>query len=140
MDTMDWQQGREAGVLAAVATGDLEALRKYSILPGGYGSDVVRRRVWCVAASIADSRAHLLHAEERTVEPKLESHPDEGQVLLDTKRSFVYYPKGEAPTCRLISVSRRQAADARRPPAVDSHRTTSSSLAQLLSGGFYMAS
>ena len=103
MDIMDWLESREAGVLAAVATADLDALRRYSVLPGGYGSDAVRRRVWYVGPSTADSRAHLLHAEGAPAEPVLEEHPDESQVLLDTKRSFVYYPKGELGNSRLIA-------------------------------------
>lgn len=42
----EWIIAREAGVLAAVATDDLDALRRYSVLPGGYGTDPTRRRVW----------------------------------------------------------------------------------------------
>lgn len=36
-----------------------------------------------------DQAAALASADDK--------HPDESQVLLDTKRSFVYYPEGELP-------------------------------------------
>lgn len=41
-----WQDIREKVVEQALEDGDYEALRKISALPGGFGGEAARRKVW----------------------------------------------------------------------------------------------
>ena len=64
------------------------------------------------AEESADTRSTSSNATES---PELKPHPDEYQVLLDTKRSFVSYPRGQrGTTARIINanpqVSRQKAS------------------------------
>ena len=100
---------------------DWDQLRQTSLNPGGFGKE--RMTIWyaclarnaCVVRVAESSRPQVLNAstssptssepppngnlvlhEEggETVAPL--SHPDERQIMLDTDRSFVHYPTGEA--------------------------------------------
>ena len=91
---------------------DWEALRLQSLAPGGFGP--ARAYIWYVYISPSDlppssflnllSRPRLLHVHMSTLEipegqnePDSEPHRDERQIRLDTDRSFVLYPVGDAP-------------------------------------------
>jgi hypothetical protein len=41
-----WVAIREKVVEQAITDGDYEALRRISALPGGFGSEAMRRKVW----------------------------------------------------------------------------------------------
>ncbi|ORX39039.1 hypothetical protein BD324DRAFT_618319 [Kockovaella imperatae] len=103
-----WIGKRDKLVQQALEDNDLAGLRRLSALPGGFGSQDMRQKVW----------PKLLHTEKhfdsrplsedevagpsrpRSKEPDASErcetpiHPDENQVDLDTKRSFVTYPRG----------------------------------------------
>ncbi|KAL7421346.1 GTPase-activating protein gyp8 [Cryptotrichosporon argae] len=84
-----WLPARERDVLQAAEKNDVDALARLSALPGGFGSDAMRRRAWYALLGIEPPGLY-----EKT--PKSEEcieHPDEHQVLLDTRRSFVTFPK-----------------------------------------------
>jgi hypothetical protein len=46
LKTPTWLQRRQELVNQALENDDLEALRRISSLPGGFGSDAMRREVW----------------------------------------------------------------------------------------------
>lgn len=52
---ISWIDVRERVVEQAIADGDYEALRKISALPGGFGGEDMRRRVWCVHSGLGSS-------------------------------------------------------------------------------------
>ncbi|BEJ11669.1 hypothetical protein CspHIS471_0201290 [Cutaneotrichosporon sp. HIS471] len=96
-----WEAVRDAEVDAAVNARDEDRLRRLSAMPGGFGSRSARCRAWL----------ELLHVERlrstpsspgatRFATPETDAetvvytpHQDEGQVLLDTRRAFVTYPR-----------------------------------------------
>ena len=43
---LDWRIGRAVALHLAVSQNDLQALRKWSTEPGGFGTDQVRQKVW----------------------------------------------------------------------------------------------
>ncbi|ORY26234.1 rab-GTPase-TBC domain-domain-containing protein [Naematelia encephala] len=119
-DDLSWLERRELFVQIAIKHEDVESLRKFSALPGGFGSEDMRRKAWRV---LLNTRSYFPEDEQpqagpstpprsATEEEETDSssakeddeeeeegnepfrHPDEGQVLLDTRRSFVSYPKG----------------------------------------------
>nr|WVH01959.1 ubiquinol-cytochrome C reductase hinge protein [Naematelia aurantialba] len=134
-----WLERRETLVEMAIDHEDVESLRKLSALPGGFGSNDMRKRAWLVLLHTrhyfpdptpkadpdedTDPGDHS-EAGPPPTEPPIDEapdqedtnssdgkegakeeegdgeiaepfhHPDEGQVLLDTRRSFVSYPRG----------------------------------------------
>ncbi|EIW67119.1 hypothetical protein TREMEDRAFT_34074 [Tremella mesenterica DSM 1558] len=114
----EWMDRREEIVRLALKDGDLETLRKVSSLPGGYGSEEMRRRQEKPPLQNDDETKIITHngVEQKSlinenekfmggneleeepsngqIEKSQEHHRDEYQVSLDTKRSFVTYPVG----------------------------------------------
>nr|XP_031862305.1 uncharacterized protein CI109_002270 [Kwoniella shandongensis]KAA5529377.1 hypothetical protein CI109_002270 [Kwoniella shandongensis] len=109
----DWAVIREKWTNQAIVEGDIPTLRKLSALPGGFGGDEIRKRVWPVLLkthrldeeapthpdnSQSDSKSESKETASgpavSSVSSKYPSHKDETQVKLDTNRSFVTYPKG----------------------------------------------
>ncbi|KAI9636676.1 rab-GTPase-TBC domain-containing protein [Dioszegia hungarica] len=91
--SISWIDIREKVVEQALTDGDYEALRRMSALPGGFGGEGIRRRVWPVLLQTDRfcSEATRSSTSDEAV------HEDEGQVGLDTNRSFVVYPTGIVP-------------------------------------------
>ncbi|CAD6575092.1 MAG: hypothetical protein TREMPRED_001296, partial [Tremellales sp. Tagirdzhanova-0007] len=109
-----WTARRCLLVEVALEQEDLEALRTTSSLPGGFGTDEMRRKAWLVLLrtkqyypttsdpGVARTKAHELNSSDLSSDSgasqvggnvELASpavapaqHPDEAQVLLDTKR------------------------------------------------------
>ncbi|KAK4685286.1 TBC1 domain family member 20, partial [Tremellales sp. Uapishka_1] len=137
---LTWTTRREALVVDALEKNDLASLRRISALPGGFGSEEMRKSVWPVLLAThrfsspeakaleentptgevlvnsahgnqedpeeGETAAMLERESESTGRPldnpsESRSHPDESQVLLDTKRSFVTYPVGLPPANKL---------------------------------------
>jgi hypothetical protein len=82
---------------------DWDALRLQSLAPGGFGP--ARANIWYLFFARNDMspsyyyfiRPKLLHVHMNTLEiPEGEPHRDERQIRLDTDRSFVLYPVGDA--------------------------------------------
>ncbi|GMK56226.1 hypothetical protein CspeluHIS016_0300660 [Cutaneotrichosporon spelunceum] len=96
-----WEDVRDAQVDAAVDAHDLEALRRFSAMPGGFGSRLARRRAWLELLHVDRLRSEPSSPEvTRFATPETDAetvvytpHRDEGQVLLDTRRAFVTYPR-----------------------------------------------
>ncbi|WVQ93323.1 hypothetical protein IAU59_000391 [Kwoniella sp. CBS 9459] len=118
VNDQDWVKIRESLTKQAIEDDDLVSLRKISALPGGFGSEHMRKKAWSALL-----RTHHLHADSAkagqsdrenetaagdiTTSEQLGKwsapeaglsrptpHPNEGQVKLDTDRSFVTYPRG----------------------------------------------
>ena len=91
---------------------DLDALRLQSLAPGGFGA--ARAYIWHASSPLHHSplfpqlsnftfRPRLLHVDVNAIHPtenekEHDLHRDERQIRLDTDRSFVLYPVGDAPS------------------------------------------
>ncbi|KIY64707.1 hypothetical protein CYLTODRAFT_401513 [Cylindrobasidium torrendii FP15055 ss-10] len=80
---------------AVVPKLDWDALRKESILPGGFGDR--RVEIWPQLLGVNHSRSEHKTDRATSVYPEKEGleHSDERQIRLDTDRSFVLYPVDE---------------------------------------------
>ncbi|KAH7106881.1 rab-GTPase-TBC domain-containing protein [Auriculariales sp. MPI-PUGE-AT-0066] len=76
-------------IRAAVAANDWPALRRLSLVNGGFGR--IRDAVWPFLLHSHDAAASAPSKQPQPGEP----HPDERQIQLDTDRSFVLYPVGD---------------------------------------------
>ncbi|TXT08726.1 hypothetical protein VHUM_02854 [Vanrija humicola] len=97
-----WIEARDKATADAIAVHDDAALARLAAEPGGFGSNASRRAAWATPTP-TDSTAPdtpLVHVTlDRDSSPTAQTddghapHRDEGQVALDTRRSFVTYPK-----------------------------------------------
>ncbi|WRT68940.1 uncharacterized protein IL334_005922 [Kwoniella shivajii] len=118
----EWIKIRESRTKQAIEDDDLEGLRKISALPGGFGSEGMRKKAWSTLLRTHRLDPHVEHEGlvdkvVRDASPdqaasaftpslssgesscdagpsELKAHPNERQVKLDTDRSFVTFPKG----------------------------------------------
>ena len=96
---------------------DWNALRLQSLAPGGFGA--ARAQIWHASSPLHHSplfpqllnftfRPSLLHVDVNAIhaaenEKEHDLHRDERQIRLDTDRSFVLYPVGDAPSALTLS-------------------------------------
>jgi len=96
---------------------DWNALRLQSLAPGGFGA--ARAQIWHASSPLHHSplfpqllnftfRPSLLHVDVNAIhatenEKEHDLHRDERQIRLDTDRSFVLYPVGDAPSALTFS-------------------------------------
>ena len=96
---------------------DWNALRLQSLAPGGFGN--ARAHIWHASAPLHHLplfpqllnftfRPSLLHVDVNAIHPienekEHDLHRDERQIRLDTDRSFVLYPVGDAPSALTFS-------------------------------------
>lgn len=45
-EDLDWKTGREVALTLAIKQDDLASLRKWSVEPGGFGTNELRQKVW----------------------------------------------------------------------------------------------
>jgi hypothetical protein len=43
---LDWRTSRESALTLAIAQDDIVSLRKWSVEPGGFGTNELRQKVW----------------------------------------------------------------------------------------------
>ncbi|CAK9782930.1 hypothetical protein CC85DRAFT_308742 [Cutaneotrichosporon oleaginosum] len=96
-----WEAARDALVDAAVAAHDEDTLRRLSAMPGGFGSRPARCRAWLEllhvdrlrSASVSPDTTRFATPDTDAETVVYTPHRDEEQVLLDTRRAFVTYPR-----------------------------------------------
>lgn len=107
--TTELEKSRQSSPFDDSSSRDWDALRSQSLAPGGFGD--ARAYIWYAFLTVLSHpflelylRPRLLHVDlNRDVNQSPQSyheenkpHQDERQIRLDTDRSFVLYPVGDA--------------------------------------------
>jgi hypothetical protein len=80
-------KAKEGLIATACEVGDVAALVDLATSTHGLVSDGLRRTAWPILLGCVDANG------EKTPWQDLPAHREEGQVVLDVNRAFVYYPK-----------------------------------------------